>query len=66
MVSNANEIVNKLQDARTSTENLKYMVMKTGNTGAHYLLSNTQQDANTYLNNEAQLLSKMLLKHQVT
>jgi len=44
----------QIMGTNTIAENIKYLIMTSDDTGAYYLLSNTQQDADTYLKKETQ------------
>ncbi|HEY8875457.1 MAG TPA: methyl-accepting chemotaxis protein [Desulfosporosinus sp.] len=44
----------QIMGTNTLAENIKYLIVTSDDTGAYYLLSNTQQDAETYLKKESQ------------
>jgi len=45
---------NQIMGTNTIAENIKYLIITSDDTGAYYLLSNTQQDADTYSKKETQ------------
>lgn len=57
MITSESDKNTKIKDAEALAENLKYLVMTTNDTGAYYLLSNTQQDADMYLKKETQAVT---------
>jgi len=52
MTSSATITSAQIMGAGVLAENLKYLIMTSDDTGAYYLLSNTQQDADTYFKKE--------------